>query len=192
MKIEEILKMADVSEIHNFVKLYLVENSKLNAVNFKIFNYVSKDSFRPALSGVYHKNGHQIATDGIILVGIISNYPEEYEGKIIDNKGRELEYKYVDYEKVIPKSNCTIVNLDENLIKDNYKRYKVEKKAKEEFNKYYKMKIGEFYYNIEYLYLKVLPFYDRMYGLCETSEIGILKITNDLGERLVLYPIREV
>ena len=74
MKIEEILKMGDVESIHDYVRLLLVENTKLNNVNFSIFNYVSKDKNRPNMSGVYYKDGFSVATDSFIAVGVKNNY----------------------------------------------------------------------------------------------------------------------
>lgn len=77
MKIEEILKMNDVESIHDYVRLQLVENTKLNNVNFSIFNYTSKGKYKPNLSGVYYKDGFSVATDSFIAVGVKKGYPAE-------------------------------------------------------------------------------------------------------------------
>ena len=61
--LETILKMQTVEEIHNFVKLKIFENTKINTKKFNIFNYCGKDNLlRPACTGVFHDKGHRIAT----------------------------------------------------------------------------------------------------------------------------------
>ena len=56
------------------------------------------------LSGVYHKDGYKIASDGRLMAVIKADYPVEFEGKVIaTHKNSTTTYdSYVKYESVIP------------------------------------------------------------------------------------------
>lgn len=54
------------------------------------------------LRGVYFDEGKLIASDGRTLIIVKQEYPREYEGKIIDKKGDEIEGYYPLYKRVIP------------------------------------------------------------------------------------------
>ena len=194
MRIEEILKMNDVESIHNYVRLLLVENIKINNVNFGIFNYVSKDKNRPYMSGVYYKDGFSVATDSFILVGVKNNYPAEWEGKIINNLGTALDYNFPNYKNVLPKdSDCnsdTEVNLSIEDITAQYRKYKVAKKEHKNIvnNPHYKFKIGDYYFNIAMLYEKVLPAQKLIQGKAYTTKDKLF-LKNDKGEFILLMKI---
>lgn len=53
--------------------------------------------------GVYHDNGHKVATDGYILVVVKENYDEKLEGLVVGRKGVIIDkkYKYDDGEVVV-------------------------------------------------------------------------------------------
>ena len=48
-----------------------------------IIDFVSKDENRYFMTGVYYENGFAVATNGRVLIKLKTNYPSEYEGKII-------------------------------------------------------------------------------------------------------------
>ena len=194
MKIEEILKMNDVESIHDYVRLLLVENTKLTNISFSIFNYISRDKTRHNMSGVYYEDGFSVATDGFILVGTKSIYPQELEGKIINNLGATLYYNFPNYKLVLPKdSDCnsdTEVNLPIEDITTQYKKYKVAKKEHKNIvnNPHYKFKIGDYYFNIAMLYEKVLPAQKVIQGKAYTTK-DKLYLKNDKGEFILLMKI---
>ena len=194
MKIEEILKMNDVESIHDYVRLLLVENTKLTNISFSIFNYISRDKTRHNMSGVYYKDGFSVATDGFILVGTKSIYPQEWEGKIINNLGATLYYNFPNYKYVLPKDNeCnsdTEVNLPIEDITTQYKKYKVAKKEHKNIvnNPHYKFKIGDYYFNIAMLYEKVLPAQKVIQGKAYTTKDKLF-LKNDKGEFILLMKI---
>ena len=194
MKIEEILKMNDVESIHDYVRLLLVENTKLTNISFSIFNYISRDKTRHNMSGVYYEDGFSVATDGFILVGTKSIYPQELEGKIINNLGATLYYNFPNYKRVLPKdSDCnsdTEVNLPIEDITTQYKKYKVAKKEHKNIvnNPHYKFKIGDYYFNIAMLYEKVLPAQKVIQGKAYTAK-DKLYLKNDKGEFILLMKI---
>ena len=194
MKIEEILKMNDVESIHDYIRLLLVENTKLNNVNFSIFNYTGKDKYKTGQSGVYYKEGFSVATDGFILVGVKNGYPAEWEGKIINKLGTALDYNFTNYKPVLPKdSDCnsdTEVNLPIEDITTQYKKYKVAKKEYKNIvnNPHYIFKIGDYYFNIAMLYEKILPAQKVIQGKAYTTK-GKLFLKNDKGEFIILMKI---
>ena len=98
------------------------------------WKFVQKDKdlneLKPSLSGIYHKNGYIYATDAHILVKYKSDYPKQYEGKIIGKDGKVVKTKegvavtkYVNAESVIPDvKKCYEFEVDiqelENALKD--------------------------------------------------------------------------
>ena len=194
--LETILKMQTVEEIHNFVKLQIFENTNIKTSKFNIFNYcVKPGKLRPHLTGVFHDKGQRVATDTHQIVIIKSEYPSEYEGKIIDKDGREIDYNFPKYEDVLPKLNSEImqISLDVDEIKNQFKQCKIFKKRdKNAENPHFKFKINETYFNIELLHEKVLPFLDispaKAY-LFNVSYHPRLYIINDKGDKYLQMPI---
>lgn len=160
--LEIILKMQSVEEIHNFVKLQIFESTKVKTSKFNIFNHCKKnDELRPAFAGVLHENGQRIATDAHQIVVIKSEYPTEYEGKIIDKEGKEIDYKFPNYEAILPKLNSELTEISFNIdeIKSQFKQYKAFKKIdKNGKNPHFKFNLKDTYFNIELLYEKASPF----------------------------------
>ena len=64
---------------------------------FDIYKYVSDDSLRPALGGVFHDHGCMVASDGYIAVMLNRQYPEDYEGKVLFKSG---EFYKIEYSKL--------------------------------------------------------------------------------------------
>ena len=61
-----------------------------------------RNSIRPELTGVYHTEGLKVAVDGHIMAVIKSEYPSEYEGKIVTNKGVIINEKFPLFRSIIP------------------------------------------------------------------------------------------
>lgn len=67
-----------------------------------LYKFTSKDKFRPAVNGLYHKGGKVYATDCHILCRLSRTYDETNEGKVIDKTGKEIEGRYPNADAVIP------------------------------------------------------------------------------------------
>lgn len=159
MKIDDILKMTDVDQIHNFVKLMILENTVIKNVKFNIFNYAAKKHTRTALTGVLHEEGFRVSTDGFILVRIKEDYPQDFEGSIIDRSGQKIEVQYVNYKNVIKDSMLgESVELKEAELKEQFKKYKAFKKTDPHSeNPYFAFSVGDKKFNTEFLHDKFLP-----------------------------------
>lgn len=66
-----------------------------------ILDFVSTDSTRYFMNGIFYEKGFAIATDGRVLIKQKMNYPAEYEGKIVNPKdGTFIDGEFPKYEKV--------------------------------------------------------------------------------------------
>lgn len=78
-----------------------------------IIDFVSKDENRYFMTGVYYENGFAVATDGRVLIKLKTNYPSEYEGKIINpSNGKEIDGLFPNYKKVFPKKENLVDRSD--------------------------------------------------------------------------------
>ena len=127
-----------------------VKNSK-----FDIYKYVSKDSTRERLQGVYYNNGDIVATDGYLLV-VLQNqkYNPTYEGKIIGKSGEIFEGKYPNYKGVMPANldNYILTQFDYGRLEEINKSDKAKVMAMQDFEKKHYtpvVKIGGAYFKLE-------------------------------------------
>ena len=193
--LETILKMQTVEEIHNFVKLQIFENTNVKTSKFNIFNYCGKKDFlRPSLSGVFHDKGQRVATDAHQMVIIKCDYPQEYEGKIIDKDGKEIGAKFPYYEAVLPKLNGELIEISINIeeIKSQFKQYKAFKKIdKIGKNPHLKFNLNDTYFSIELLFEKALPFLEYSSGNVYLTghENPQLYIINSNGDKYLQMPL---
>lgn len=68
-----------------------------------ILDFVSTDSTRYFMNGIFYEKGFAIATDGRVLIKQKMNYPAEYEGKLVNPKdGTFIDGEFPKYEKVFP------------------------------------------------------------------------------------------
>lgn len=79
-----------------------------------IIDFVSKDENRYFMTGVYYENGFAVATNGRVLIKLKTNYPSEYEGKIINpSNGKEIDGQFPNYKKVFPKKEYLVDRSDQ-------------------------------------------------------------------------------
>lgn len=193
--LETILKMQTVEEIHNFVKLQIFENTNIKTSKFNIFNYCKKKGeLRPDLTGVFHDKGQRVATDAHQIAVIKCDYPAEYEGKIINKEGREIDYNFPNYGGVLPKLNSELTEISLNVdeIKNQFKQYKAFKKIyKDGENPHYKFNINGTYFNIELLFEKAVPFLENFSGdaFLTDSDRPKLYILSPNGDKYLQMPI---
>ena len=77
--------------------------TKVKGSKFNIYDYVSKDEYRPQMCGVYHDQGYRVACDAHILFAEETEYPAEYEGKSLLKDGSFAEGgKYPQWRSVVP------------------------------------------------------------------------------------------
>ena len=205
--LETILKMQTVEEIHNFVKLQIFENTNVKTAKFNIFNHCKKKGeLRPDLTGVFHDKGQRVATDAHQIVVIKCEYPQEYEGKIIDKEGKEIGKERIDkegkaiaarfpnYDAILPKLNSelTEISLDIDEIKSQFKQYKAFKKIdKYGENPHFKFNLNDNYFNTEMLFDKALPFLEYSAGKVYLTghKKPQLYIVNSNGDKYLQMPL---
>lgn len=73
------------------------------AKKVSILDFVSKNPARYYINGIFYENGFAIATDGHTLLKQKTDYPPEYEGKIIEpSTGKVIDAAFPNYKKVFP------------------------------------------------------------------------------------------
>lgn len=112
-----------------------IESETTSKDKFKIWDYVGKDSIRPAMSCVFHDSGFKVATDARILIALKEEYDPELEGLLLRKNGTiETEHtKYPKWRNVIPNPEITkmeSVELDFGKIRGFEKDYKAICKAR--------------------------------------------------------------
>lgn len=127
-----------------------VKNSK-----FDIYKYVSKDSARERLKGVYYNDGDIVANDSYLLV-VLQNqtYNPTYEGKIIGKSGEIFEGKYPNYKSIMPAKldNYILTQFDYSRLEEINKSDKAKVMAMQNFEKKAYtpvVKIGNAYFKLE-------------------------------------------
>lgn len=71
---------------------------------FDLYKYVFTGDYRNVLKGVFHEDGHKVATDGIIMVALKEDYDSELEGKIVAPDGSFIDAKFPKWRLVVPNS----------------------------------------------------------------------------------------
>ena len=76
-----------------------------------------KNDYRPALTGVYYKDGLAYATDAHAAVIVKDNYPKNYEGKIINKKGNVVNAKPLNFSLIWPKGKSRNIKVNVETLK---------------------------------------------------------------------------
>jgi hypothetical protein len=89
-------------------EIIICEMNEQKIGKFNLYDFCAKDNLRPAMVGVYHKDGYKYATDAYILCKLKQDYKPELEDNIVLKDGSILpkdEYIRVpNYNGVIPYS----------------------------------------------------------------------------------------
>ena len=89
-------------------EIVICEMNEQKIGKFNLYDFCAKDNLRPAMLGVYHKDGYKYATDSYILCKLKQDYKPELEDNIVLKDGSILpkdEYIRVpNYNSVIPYS----------------------------------------------------------------------------------------
>lgn len=111
------------------------EATEVKLGKLDLFDLCDKSGMRPAFEGIAHLNGYQYVTDGHILVKLKSEYPSEFEGRVMLKDGSligEKEYyRLPNYDSAIPKitSEYQEIKIDFDKLTEIIKRAKVHKKV---------------------------------------------------------------
>lgn len=89
-------------------EIIICEMNEQKIGKFNLYDFCAKDNLRPAMVGVYHKDGYKYATDSYILCKLKQDYKPELEDNIVLKDGSILpkhEYtRVLNYNAVIPYS----------------------------------------------------------------------------------------
>jgi len=143
--IEEAIKMTK-QENHNFVagKDYLghileqflrantvVRNEKLDLTKYVVNG--DEVRLRPGMSGIFHKGGFKMATDGHIMIKVKAKYEVELEGELITPKGEKVkDASFPDFQSVLPARDFSRVSFQRSIdgtikkIKENQRTAKID------------------------------------------------------------------
>lgn len=82
-----------------------LEKSNRKAHGLNIHTLIpSNDAPRLVYHGVFYEGGVAVKTDGHALCAIRCEYPQEYEGKVIRESGKEITSKFPKWRSAIPES----------------------------------------------------------------------------------------
>lgn len=101
------------------------------SMKFNIYDFTDDDGgIRPVMGCVHHQDGFKVASNAHVLVAVKSDYPDDLEGKNIDRKGEEYDYKYPNWEALFnPKQNeAEGYRIDFDSLNTWVKEYAAEKK----------------------------------------------------------------
>lgn len=145
----EALKTNESKEIKNLITQFLLSNELQKKSKFNPYNYVSKDKWRPAMTGVLHSNGYKVATNTHLLIAYKDDYNPDLESKIVNKKGAIIDARYPNWEVVIPADdNLQYFELDTSKMAAILAKYKLDKKVDKDSKKFINFK-GT-YFNVEY------------------------------------------
>lgn len=93
---------------------FLMGSKAASAGKFDLSKFVSKDSLRLALTGIFHdEDGYKVATNAHILCAIRSEISENCRGKIITPKGEMINENFPNWRAVVPAvtSESKVINI---------------------------------------------------------------------------------
>lgn len=135
------------------------ESQKVKGGKFSLYDYVSKDPFRPVMQGVYHEDGYKIACDGHILVAIKDEYDPSLEGRIFKKDGEEAEGRYPNWRRVIPQRDGdwepTVIDEKKfnEWVEERRAQYLAETGKRTKWDETWLVRIGDCYARAEYFSL---------------------------------------
>ena len=127
-----------------------------SSMKFNIYDFTNDDNgTRPVMGCVHHEDGYKVASDSRVLIAVKDAYPETLEGKNIDKKGEESEYKYPSWDKLFCANQKTApgYRIDFDKLTDWVKEHNAEKKimGKRGARKAF-VKVGPAFFSLECLF----------------------------------------
>lgn len=117
-------------------------------MNKFLFNYIGKN--HPRYNGIICRGGYKCGTDAHLMVVVKSDYPEEYEGKIISKEGI-LSHSALNFRLAIPGERIYTNEIPLNFKAFNkiYKEYLQHKReTPKDLRPIYAVQFGENLYNM--------------------------------------------
>lgn len=120
----------DIENAVKHLRAALFMETPAPSMKFNLYDFTSNDENRPQMCCVHHENGFKVASDCHLLIAVKDAYPEDLEGKNIDKKGEESEYKYPQWNKLFCSNQKTAkgYRIDFDKLADWVKEYNAEKK----------------------------------------------------------------
>lgn len=125
---ENVNKELAINRMKQFV---LLNTPQPKGGKVKIYDWVSKDGYRPQLCGVFHdtENKVAVATDTRAVIVSKNDYIECEESHIVDKNGDEIKGRYPDYKCVMPDTDeCLLYDVDRDKVKRILTEYRAERK----------------------------------------------------------------
>lgn len=93
----------DIENAIKHLRAALFMETPAPSLKMNLYDIADDDNgMRPVMGCVHHEDGFKVASDSCVLVAIKTNYDEAMEGKSIDAKGNESDYKYPKWKMVFP------------------------------------------------------------------------------------------
>lgn len=176
---ENVNKELAINRMKQFV---LLNTPQPKGGKVKIYDWVSKEQYRPNLMGVYHdaENKVAVATDTHAVIVSKRDYIECEESHIVDKNGDEIKGRYPDYKRVIPDTDeYLLYDVDREKVKRILTEYRAERKLDK---------------SVEYLAINIgstdKPFYlspDNCKLLLQLPEGDFFVSANDYNSRAIAY-----
>lgn len=125
---EDVNKELALNRMKQFV---LLNTQQPKGGKVKIYDWVSKDGYRPQMCGVFHdaENKVAVATNTHALIVSKRDYVECEESHIVDKNGDEIQGRYPDYKRVMPDTDeCLLYDVDREKVKRILTEYRAERK----------------------------------------------------------------
>ena len=83
----------------------------------QLYKITSKEDFKPFLTGVFHRDGKLIASNGHVLAIVKYKYSSDLEGVIVSKNGENIDAKYPNIDKIYMPSKASKGRLDSRFFK---------------------------------------------------------------------------
>ena len=113
-------------QIDVMLKDVILANTKDVKLKFDIYDFCNKKGIYSYSTGVMHKDGFKMATNGSVAIKIKDTYVSEFENKVINKKGETVSCRYPDFETIRPKA-WDLIDMDVNKVKQAIKESKLDK-----------------------------------------------------------------
>lgn len=122
----EKLDVFSKEQIDVMLKDVILANTKKVKVKFDIYDFCNKKGIFDYTTGVMHKDGFKLATNGSLAIKVKAAYVPEWENKVINKKGETVSCAYPNFETIRPKA-WDLIDMDIAKVKQAIKESKLDK-----------------------------------------------------------------
>ena len=135
---------------NELIKQFLLSNEKTET-KFDLYQFTNNKGLRAFEWGIMHKDGYMYATDSHILARVKAEYNQDLEECFVTKKGEIYQNeKLPPFDAVIPNiDDIKPLKIDFKKVLEIEKQYKIDRKADDDKNKVYVIKINDRYFNIK-------------------------------------------